>query len=195
MPIYIGKNKYTLYKNINDESKKYINDSLYKNNFDYYTKNDISILNNKIVINKKMIYNSKFICEIEIVPISNGIEYKMLIKYNLEKTIKKTKKRNYMAIDLGMINVVSLITTLRNKPLIFDGKWLLYINKRFNKKIDKLKSIISKMNKNISKKIYRLLIKRENIITNHLHHLSRHIINYAKKNKINKIIIGYNKKK
>ena len=71
---------------------------------------------------------------------------------------------------------------------------MLSIDKYFNKKIDKLKSLLGIINKKKkSKKIRRLLIKRENIITNYFHQLSSYIINYSKKHKISTIIIGYNK--
>ena len=201
MPIYIDKNKYITYKRLPNYYKYLINNNLYINN-NFYNKEDISTpykkFNNKRIYNPRYIYfklgkNIKNIKEVEIVPIYNGYKFCMILKYNIQIQNKKHEKENLLSIDLGITNIVSLVTSTIRAPLIFGNKWLLSVNKYFNNKIDKLKSILEKINgRKTSKQIKQLFIKRENVIMNYMHNLSRYIINYCKRCKITRIIIGYN---
>ena len=74
---------------------------------------------------------------------------------------------------------------------IIDGKYLLWLNKSYNNKIDKLKSEAqTKNNKYTTKEIRNLLIERDNKINDHFNK----IISWIAKEYSNKklIIIGYN---
>ena len=102
----------------------------------------------------------------------------------------------YLAgIDLGIDNF-STISILKpdTNPLIINGKGLKSYNKYFNKKLDYLKSKDKlKNNKYTTKRIQRLIKKRNNYIDTWIHKASRLTANYLYKNKVKEVIIGKNK--
>ena len=102
----------------------------------------------------------------------------------------------YLAgIDLGIDNF-STISILKGStnPLIINGKGLKSYNKYFNKKLAHLKSEDQLKNKRYTtKRIQRLIKKRNNYIDTWIHKASRLTANYLYKNKVKEVIIGKNK--
>ena len=102
----------------------------------------------------------------------------------------------YLAgIDLGIDNF-STISILKpdTNPLIINGKGLKSYNKYFNKKLDYLKSKDKlKNNKYTTKRIQRLIKRRNNYIDTWIHQVSRLTANYLYENKVKEVIIGKNK--
>ena len=110
---------------------------------------------------------------------------------------EKLKKFKKGSIDFGMVNLISLFTTLNERPLIIDGKHIISINKDFKYKIAKVQKQLDDKPSNFEKKSlkdihHKLLIKREKKINNYFHQISEFIIKYCKKKKINELILGYN---
>jgi putative transposase len=102
--------------------------------------------------------------------------------------------RNFLAIDIGLNNLCTMINNVNNQPIIIDGKKLKSINHYYNKTISHYNSITYKVNMQFnSHKINSLYSKRNNYIKNYLHQTSSYIIKYCQKYNINTIIIGYNK--
>ena len=113
------------------------------------------------------------------------------------RTFKKHPKvtENIAAIDLGVNNIVALTTNF-DKPIIFNGKHLKYINHQYNKLIAKNQSSNSNCN-NISDNEWtehmRLInLTRSNRITDYLHKVSRTIVNYLVSNHVSILIVGKN---
>ena len=102
----------------------------------------------------------------------------------------------YLAgIDLGIDNF-STISILKGStnPLIINGKGLKSYNKYFNKKLAHLKSEDQLKNKRYTtKRIQRLIKKRNNYIDTWIHQASRLTANYLYENKVKAVIIGKNK--
>ena len=102
----------------------------------------------------------------------------------------------YLAgIDLGIDNF-STISILKpdTSPLIINGKGLKSYNKYFNKKLAYLESKAKlKNNKYTTKRIQRLIKKRNNYIDTWIHKASRITANYLYKNQVKAVIIGKNK--
>lgn len=96
-----------------------------------------------------------------------------------------------MAIDIGVNNLATCVNNVGKQPFIINGRPLKSINQYANKLKAKYMSYIG--NRGISKHINKLLLKRNNLITNYMHHSSKIIINYCVKNNIGTIIIGHNK--
>ena len=119
------------------------------------------------------------------------------IAYELkEEPLELTEDFKYLAgIDLGIDNF-STISILKSdtNPLIINGKGLKSYNKYFNKKLAYLKSEAQLKNKRYTtKRIQRLIKKRNNYIDTWIHKASRITTNYLYKNQVKAVIIGKNK--
>lgn len=174
-----------------------------------YKSNFAKIKNNKILLpitkEFKTLYNIKFleidfthdisdkkILEFRIIPRHKFFEIEIVYE---DKIIKeKTKGDNKLSIDLGLNNLLTCFDLNNKKSFIIDGKEIKSVNQYFNKKISKLKSILKKVNdKNTSNQINELWYRRENILKDKLHKISKYIINYCTDNNITDIVIGNNK--
>ena len=107
------------------------------------------------------------------------------------ETRENLKKENLLAIDLGVNNLATCVNNVGKQPFIINGKPLKSINQYSNKLKAKYQSYVG--DKGSSNNIKRIIFKRNNIITNYIHHASRSIINYCLKNNIGTIVIGHNK--
>ncbi len=119
---------------------------------------------------------------------------KVEIIYEVKELNPKLDKNSYASIDLGVNNIITLITNIKTNPLIINGKPLKSFNVYYNKLKSKYQSIKDKQNiKRNTNKLTKIEEKRENYFSNIFHQISRKIINYLLKNKISKLVIGYNK--
>ena len=101
------------------------------------------------------------------------------------------KENNVLAIDLGLNNLATCVNNVGKQPFIINGRPLKSINQYSNKLRAKYMSFIG--NKGKSRNLDRIILKRNNLITNYLHHTSRYIVNYCVSNNIGTIIVGHNK--
>ena len=114
--------------------------------------------------------------------------------YNIE--IPETVKSNgrYLSIDIGVDNLVVMTNNFNKAPVLINGKGLKSINQYYNKKLAYYKSITKVMNKkDYSNRQNKLTMKRNAKILDYIHKTSRYVVNYAKKNDVSVIAIGYNK--
>ena len=101
---------------------------------------------------------------------------------------------NTMAIDLGMNNLLACVTANNNNTLIVAGESLKSKIRYINKEIERLESIQmhmvgSKKYKN-TKRIKELYKKRKNYSKTYMHKVSKMIIDFAKENGCETIVIG-----
>ena len=114
------------------------------------------------------------------------------IGYNVKEPELKPNN-NVLAIDIGVNNIVSCVTTDGDKLLV-NGKPLKYINHNYNKAVADAKSNLkSTHNKNSSKYISQIINKRNNRINDYLHKITTYIVNHAVSKNIGTIVVGYNK--
>lgn len=108
---------------------------------------------------------------------------------------KKLNKSNFLGIDIGIENIVSITTNNQiNKSWIVKGGIIKSINQFYNKELANKKSILETINKaKTSKKIQKLHMKRNNMLDYEFHCLSKKIINLCLENDIGNIVIGHNK--
>ena len=100
-------------------------------------------------------------------------------------------KNNIAGIDIGLNNLASVTSNINElKPLLINGKPLKSINQYYNKKKAYLQSFVGERS---SRRLRKLVNKRNKKIDNYLHNASRVLINYFILNNIGTIVIGKNK--
>lgn len=118
--------------------------------------------------------------------------YKVIeVGYRVLKQPKNlNNKDRYASIDLGINNLMA-VTSTEFSPLLYNGRPLKSINRYYNKRISKLKSLLPN-NQYTSKQINNLYCKRQNKIDNYLHKTSRHLVNHLVSSQVGTLVIGYN---
>ncbi len=152
-----------------------------KNNYIYFVKNIISPLKTKV--------QGEQLRQVRIIPEATCY----IIEVIYQKEVIKNENLNYnnfIAVDLGVNNLATCINNVGKRPFIINGRPLKSINQYSNKLKAKYMSYIG--NKGVSNNIKRIILKRNNIIQNYLHHVSKYIIRYCLENEIGTIIIGHN---
>jgi putative transposase len=117
-----------------------------------------------------------------------------VIEVVYEKKINKNNNLDnsaIMGIDLGVNNLVAIITNKQYQPLLINGRPLKAINQYFNKQRAKFMSYVG--NKGTSNRIKKLTHKRNQKINDYMHKVSKFVVNYAEIHRIKTIVIGYNK--
>ena len=145
-----------------------------------------------ISINMPPILADKKIKEIRIIPKVNARFFE--IQYTYEKYIeqKKLNNQNALAIDLGINNLCTCVTS-NGYSFIIDGKRLKSINQWYNKENAKLQSIKDKQGiDNITLRQSIILNNRNNKLNDYMNKAARYIIDYCINNDIGNIIVGYN---
>jgi transposase, IS605 orfB family len=127
---------------------------------------------------------------VRLVPKNNYIVIE--IGYNIqEKEVQLNN--NVLAIDIGVNNIASCVTTDGDKFLI-NGKPLKYINHNYNKRIADIQSKLKLTHdKNKSRYTSNITNKRNNRINDYLHKITTYIVNQAVSKNIATIVVGYNK--
>ena len=132
----------------------------------------------------------KNIRQVRIVPKNNYIVLEVVYEATIKELLKDNKR--YMSIDLGIDNLASCSSNV-TKSFIINGKPVKSINQYYNKKKSKLQTELKiKQNKNTSKQIQNLTLKRNNKIKDYFHKASRYIVNQLVNQSINTLIIGKN---
>ena len=121
--------------------------------------------------------------------------YEMEIIYEKEERKINEEWKNILAIDLGLNNIVACTNRENNKTLLVDGKEIKSKNRYINNEIERLQQIQMKMEKNSkkyknTKKIKKLYEYRKNYIETYMHKVSKMVIEYARENECNTIVIG-----
>ena len=109
------------------------------------------------------------------------------------KELELKSNNNVLAIDIGVNNIASCVTTDGDKLLV-NGKPLKYINHNYNKAVAKARGKLKTThNQNSSKYISQIINKRNNRINDYLHKITTYIVNHAVSKDIGTIVVGYNK--
>ena len=114
------------------------------------------------------------------------------IGYNVKEPEQKLNN-NVLAIDIGVNNIASCVTTDGDK-FIINGKPLKYINHNYNKVVaDVQGKLKTTHNQNNSHYKIQIINKRNNRINDYLHKITTYIVNQAVSKNIGTIVVGYNK--
>ena len=127
---------------------------------------------------------------VRLVPRNNYIAIE--IGYKVKEPELKSND-NVLAIDIGVNNIASCVTTDGDKLLV-NGKPLKYINHNYNKAVANAKSKLKTThNRNSSNYTNQIINKRNNRINDYLHKITTYIVNHAVSKNIGTIVVGYNK--
>ena len=133
----------------------------------------------------------KIVKEVRIIPIRNGKCFKIQYVYEAEIEHISLNTDNAIAVDLGVDNLASCITTL-GTSFIMDGRKLKSINQGWNKEKARLQSIADKQGNKYTNRLSHITEKRNNCTKDIMRKSARFIINYCLKNDIGTVIVGYN---
>lgn len=165
----------------------------------FYTKKAASIKDGRIRLDKNLYVNipqwekygekiSKF-NQIRLIP--NNSNIKVEIVYEKEPEKADVDKSQYAAIDLGIDNLATMVTS--DGCIIFNGRYLKSYNSYFNKILSRLQSVKDKQGiKRFTKRIYRMYDKRDRYFEDVYHKISRQIVNLLIEKKIGTLAVGYN---
>lgn len=147
---------------------------------------------NKIYLKVPSVLTDKEVKQVWIIPRQNARFFEVQYIYKVEPKEKKPIK-NTLAIDLGIDNLCTCVTSSGNS-FIIDGKKLKSFNQWYNKETSRLNSIKDKQKiKGYTKKLYRIVTKRNNRVSDILHKSCKYIINYCIDNNIDTVVCGMNK--
>ena len=135
----------------------------------------------------------KKVKEIRIIPKSNARFFEIQYIYNAECIQRNLNTSNALALDLGINNLVTAVSSI-GKSFIIDGRRLKSINQWFNKQNAYLQSIKDKQHfgKKTTNRQKTITRDRNNKINDYMSKVARIIINYCIANDIGTLVIGYN---
>ncbi len=134
---------------------------------------------------------NKTIKEVRILPIADGKCFKVQYVYETDVETVCVDPANVMAIDIGVDNLASCITTL-GTSFILDGRKLKSINQGWNKEKARLQSIADKQGAKYTAKMFRITEKRNNRVKDIMRKSARCIINHCIEHHIGTVVVGYN---
>ena len=135
----------------------------------------------------------KKVKEIRIIPKANARFFEIQYIYEAEYVQRKLNKNNALALDLGVNNLVTAVSS-NGKSFIIDGRRLKSINQWFNKENARLQSIKDKQHfgKKTTNRQKAIARDRNNKVNDYMNKTARTIINYCINNNIGTLIVGYN---
>jgi len=155
--------------------------------------NSFKKLHKPVEITIPPVLPDKKVKEIRIIPKANARFFEIQYIYEAECVQRNLNKNNALALDLGINNLVTAVSS-NGKSFIIDGRRLKSINQWFNKRNARLQSIKDKQRfgkkpTNQQKAIAR---DRNNKVNDYMSKTARIIINYCIENDIGTLVVGYN---
>jgi IS605 OrfB family transposase len=133
----------------------------------------------------------KTIKEVRILPCSNGKVFKVQYVYEVSEEALNLDKDNALAIDLGIDNLATCVSTV-GTPFIMDGRKIKSINHQWNKEMARLRSISTKQGLKTTERIQKITAKRNNRVNDTIKKTARYIADYCIENNIGTLVVGYN---
>ena len=136
------------------------------------------------------VIEDKEIKQVRIVPLYKGEYIEIEFSYKKEKVELNEGNNNTLSIDVGINNLMTLVTT-NNNSYIIDGKRLKSINQFYNKQKAYYQSKL--VNNKYSKRLKRFDLRNKHRIDDYINKAVNQVIKISKEEKVNTIVIGYNK--
>lgn len=139
------------------------------------------------------ILSDKKIKEIRIIPKCGARFFEIQYTYEAEVIQRNLNKTNALAIDLGVDNLVTAVSS-EGRSFIIDGRRLKSINQWYNKENARLQSVKDKqhLGKKPTRRQYMLAYKRNSRVNDYMSKAARKIIDYCLENDIGSLVAGYN---
>lgn len=129
------------------------------------------------------------LCQVRVIP--QATCYVVEFIYEKKEQDLNLDKNNVLSIDFGLNNLCTCISNVGTTPFIVNGKIIKSFNQWYNKRKARLMSYIG--NKGISNRLRQLNNYRNFWIDDHIHKISRFIVNHCIDNNIGNLIVGLNK--
>lgn len=135
----------------------------------------------------------KRVKEIRIIPKAKARFFEIQYVYEAECVQRNLNTNNALALDLGVNNIVTAVSST-GKTFIIDGRKLKSINQWFNKENARLQSIKDKQHfgKSTTNRQKTIARDRNNKVNDYMNKAARRIINYCIANDIGTLVAGYN---
>lgn len=135
----------------------------------------------------------KKVKEIRIIPKAKARFFEIQYIYVAETIQRNLNKSNALALDLGINNLVTAVSS-KGKSFIIDGKRLKSINQWYNKENARLQSIKDKQHygKRPTNRQRAIAGDRNNKVNDYMNKAARKVIDYCIANDIGTLIVGYN---
>jgi IS605 OrfB family transposase len=135
----------------------------------------------------------KKVKEIRIIPKAKARFFEIQYIYEAECVQRNLNTNNALALDLGINNLVTAVSS-NGKSFIIDGKKLKSINQWFNKENARLQSIKDKQHygKKSTSRQKAIARNRNNKVNDYMNKAARKVINYCIANDMGTLVVGYN---
>ena len=135
----------------------------------------------------------KKVKEIRIIPKAKARFFEIQYIYEAECVQRNLNTNNALALDLGINNLVTAVSS-NGRSFIIDGRKLKSINQWFNKENARLQSIKDKQHygKKSTNRQKAIARDRTNKVNDYMNKAARKVINYCIANDIGTLVVGYN---
>ena len=135
----------------------------------------------------------KRIKEIRIIPKSGARFFEIQYTYEAECIQRNLNKNNALALDLGVNNLVTAVSS-EGRSFIIDGRKLKSVNQWFNKENARLQGIKDRQGdkKRTTNRQKILADKRNRQVNDYMSKTAKKIINYCIAHNIGTLVVGYN---
>ena len=135
----------------------------------------------------------KKIKEIRIMPKNSARFFEIQYIYEAEYIQRNLNKNHALALDLGVNNLVTAVTS-NGRSFIIDGRRLKSINQWFNKENARLQSIKDKQHfgKKPTNRQKAIARDRNNKVNDYMNKAARKVVDYCITNNIGTLVVGYN---
>ena len=135
----------------------------------------------------------KKVKEIRIIPKAKARFFEIQYIYEAECVQRNLNTNNALALDLGINNLVTAVSS-NGRSFIIDGRKLKSINQWFNKENARLQSIKDKQHygKKSTSRQKSIARDRNNKVNDYMNKAARKVIDYCIANDIGALVVGYN---
>ena len=131
----------------------------------------------------------KLLKEVRLLPRQNGLFFEIEYVYVVDPELPNLNPSKCMAIDLGVNNFTTCVST-DGTTFIIEGKGLKSYNRWWNKQKARLQAIYAKQGIKFGKKLAWFLQKRNHVMNNYMAQAVHQIIQECLNHKIGKLTIG-----
>jgi putative transposase len=161
-----------------------------------FTNQQVKVRDGKLIFPEKasVLSGSGFrfsrIQEVRLNPMPVG--YVLDVVYVKDIEPKKRDRSRVAAIDLGVRNLVTVVNNFGESPIVVKGGFAKGMNQYFNKEKARLVSIYDKQGIKYGLALKRLLVSRNRKMKDHLHKVSRAVVEYLAARDVGMLVIGKN---
>ncbi|MCL4318989.1 MAG: transposase [Firmicutes bacterium] len=135
----------------------------------------------------------KTVKEVRIIPVEKARFFKIQFVYVASEELHPTLSLDTtLAIDLGLDNLATCVSSIGGSSFLIDGKHLKSLNHQYNVRMATLQSILDKQGLPRSEQMARITMNRNNQVHDYLMKSARYIVNYCLNHEIGTIVVGYN---